>query len=498
MDPIPPDQALIQQIVSDRKIRTTVVSESHYWFFNVYFGHYVKYPTAQFQQEMFALTERNDLQNIVVVAFRGSAKSTIMTLSYPIWAILGKQQKKFVIILGQTQAKARQHLINLKREFENNELLRSDLGPFEEQDDEWGSYSLVLPKYGARISAASADQSIRGLRHDAHRPDLIICDDVEDLTSVRTREGRDKIHNWLTGDVIPAGDKDTKLIVIGNLLHEDSLLMRLKDNMDSGQFIGIFKSYPLVTSDDQIMWPGKFASMAEVNSLRTMIGNEIAWQREYLLRIIPDDDQVIYPQWIQYYDKVPPKTHQAYRGTYASVDLAISQKESADYTAVVSALIFGRADRLRIYILPNPIVKKITFPQQVELLKTYNSTILDGSYDKLLVEGVGYQDALPQMLDTLGISAIVVKPTTDKRTRLALTAPLIQSGKIKFPRNGAEEIIRQITGFGVEKHDDVADAFSMLINKTTELHANESTWIMATLGGDTLYYLNYIDIGNEY
>src|SRR3990167_2742438 len=144
------EKEIIDKIIADRKIRTAITSESHYWFFNVYFSHYVKYPTAQFQREMFSLTEQEEINNIVVVAFRSSAKSSIMTLSYPIWSILGKQKKKFVVILGQTQAKARQHLINLKREFESNDLLRTDLGPFEERDEEWGSYSLVLPKYGAK------------------------------------------------------------------------------------------------------------------------------------------------------------------------------------------------------------------------------------------------------------------------------------------------------------------------------------------------------------
>lgn len=503
MNPIQPDQNLIQQIVSDRKVRTAVAYESHYWFFNIYFSHYVKYPTAQFQREIFALTEQEEIKNVIIVAFRGSAKSTIMTLSYPIWAILGRQQKKHIVLLGQTQSKARQYLLNIKRELESNEILRNDLGPFKEETDEWGSLSLVIPKYGAKITTASIDQSIRGLRHGPYRPDLIICDDVEDLVSVRTREGRDKIYNWLTGDVIPAGDKNTRLIVIGNLLHEDSLIMRLKQNIEEKHLAGIFKRYPLINDNDQILWPGKFSSKNEIETLKQTIGNEVAWQREHLLRIIPDDDQVVHPAWIKYYDELPPKTHKAYRCMYAAVDLAISKSDSADYTAVVSALVFGRADKLRIYILPNPIMKKLNFPEQIDLLKSYNTTVLDDSKDKLLVEGIGYQDALPQMLETVGVKAIAVKPTTDKRIRLALTAPLIQSGKVKFPRTGAEEIIRQITGFGVEKHDDVADAFSMLVNKVTEIHSHESTWLMATMDWytselDTLYYDSYIDIGDQY
>jgi hypothetical protein len=55
------------------------------------------------------------------------------------------------------------------------------------------------------------------------------------------------------------------------------------------------------------------------------------------------------------------------------------------------------------------------------------------------------------------------------------------------------------SGFRVEKHDDLEDAFSLLVNSTLDHHANESTWIMAFLGGggddDTLYYRGYVDVG---
>src|SRR3989344_893455 len=243
---IPSQEEIIQKMISDQNFRLELVTDSHYWFAHCYFAHYIIYPTAEFHKEMFGLTENENAGIVVAVAFRGSGKSTIFTMSYPIWAILGKQQKKFVIILSQTQRQARQHLVNLKQELERNKLLLQDLGPFEEETDEWGGYSLVIPKYNARITAASTEQSIRGLRHMQHRPDLIVADDIEDLQSVKTREGRNKTHNWLLGDVIPAGDPDTKIIVVGNLLHEDSVIMRLRLGIEIGEIAGTFKAYPLL------------------------------------------------------------------------------------------------------------------------------------------------------------------------------------------------------------------------------------------------------------
>jgi hypothetical protein len=57
----------------------------------------------------------------------------------------------------------------------------------------------------------------------------------------------------------------------------------------------------------------------------------------------------------------------------------------------------------------------------------------------------------------------------DKRSRLALITHLIKQGKVLFPKgNKAEELIMQLTGFGIEKHDDLADAFSLLLLKILE------------------------------
>ena len=88
---------------------------------------------------------------------------------------------------------------------------------------------------------------------------------------------------------------------------------------------------------------------------------------------------------------------------------------------------------------------------------------------RLYVESTGYQAALVQQLKQGGVYAKSVQVgMTDKRARLAMTTDVIQSGKVLFPKHGAEQLIVQLTGFGVEKHDDLADAFSMLILQVLE------------------------------
>jgi predicted phage terminase large subunit-like protein len=461
--------SFLKNLFTDRKTRITATASSHYLFFNVYFGHYVTHPTAAFQREMFRITEDVLNRLAVIVAFRGSGKSTLMTLSYPIWAIVGKQKKKFVILLSQTQYQARLMLTNLKRELEGNEWLRNDFGPFEMESDEWGSYSLVMPKYGARIIAASMEQSVRGMRHGQYRPDLIIADDVEDLASVKTKEGRDKTHQFITGEVIPAGDQNTRLVVIGNLLHEDSLLMRLKQGIRIGKLDGTFKEYPLINEQGRILWPGKFPSEKEVNALKRTIGNDSSWYREYLLKIISDAERLVDPDWITYYDEIPDYLDPHFQYVATGIDLAISQRSNADYTAMVSGKVYGRGKKAKLYILPFPVNERLTFPQTIAKMKEVSTTLGGGYQSKLFIEEVAYQSAAPQQMKEDGYHAEGVKvPAGDKRERLTLLTPMIQEGKILFPSRGCENLIAQLTGFGIEKHDDLADAFAILVQKVWE------------------------------
>ena len=108
-------QEELEKIRKDRKIRRALASKNHYWFFSLYLSHYITCEFAPLHYEIFKLTEE-DVSFAVLVAFRGSAKSTLVTLSYVIWSIIGIQKKKFVLIVSQTQSQAKLHLENIKQE----------------------------------------------------------------------------------------------------------------------------------------------------------------------------------------------------------------------------------------------------------------------------------------------------------------------------------------------------------------------------------------------
>lgn len=455
----------LEAIRQSRSVRKKLANDSHLLFFSIYLSHYIKYAFAPFHYKMFEMTEDRNTQLTVLTAFRDSGKSTINTTSYPIWAITGAMRKKFVVIASQTQAQAKKHLLNIRKELEGNYLLKNDIGPFREESTQWTSDTLVLSKYDARIMAVSSEQSIRGIRHGEHRPDLIICDDVEDSNSVKTKEQRDKTWDWFNSEVVPTGSKNTKTVVVGNLLHEDSLIMRLK-NANIKYF-----EFPLLDDDKNIAWLGKFPAWKEIEKLRASVPSETAWYKEYLLKIIPDEDRVIKRSDIHYYDQLPDFEKFPPRLIAIGTDLAISLNENADYTAFVSAYVIGFGTDIKIYILPQIVNKRLTFTQTVsELVR------LDGLYSfqykrkpMIYVERIAYQDSLSQQLAVEGLfSESVAIGNLDKRARLSIASPYISTGRILFPKHGAEELINQITNFGIEKHDDSADALTIMTLRIIE------------------------------
>lgn len=460
-------EAIQQKIVIDSNFRKNLAFQSHWWFFYIYMPHYILYESADFHKELFALTEDEKLKLAVIVAFRGCGKTSIMSNSYPIWAIVGKHKKKFPLIISDTEGQAQQILKNIKAEFESNELLIKDFGPFA-VNDTWKSDSIVLPKYDARITALSVDGNVRGIKHKQYRPDLIICDDVERLAEVSNLDNRDKLYKWLVGDVIPSGDINTRIIIIGNLLHEDSLIMRLHNEIKAGERYGVFKSYKFLDNVGNALWTSKYPDQNAIQQEKLKCGNELIWQREYLLKIIPDNYSVISKDEIHYYEQLPSRNY--YLATVVATDLAISERNKADKTAIIPMAIYHMNDEIYVYIL-NPIInKRMNHIATIEELKVLASIIGKGRCPKILVEKVAYQPALAEQLNSHGYHAQAIEIHGDKRSRLSAIAPMIAGGHVLFPAHGAEELVNQLINFGSERYDDLADALSLGVNQAIETY----------------------------
>jgi predicted phage terminase large subunit-like protein len=440
-------------------------------FCATYLPHHFPLVPSDFFDEMAAALQNHDIKRLEVIGFRGCAKSTAVSLALVLWAALEHPDLyPFIIMLADTRGQASINAASVQHELRSNELILKDYGhlkykriddprpePTLESDEDWQAMNCVLDN-GVRILSRSRGQKIRGLKHRQHRPSLIVADDVEDLDWVRSQENRDKSDRWMRGNVLPSIDEHNgRMVIIGNWLHTDGLMARLKNT-------GIFTvlEFPLLrdgpgTELERCTWKAKYPTQKAIDDKRHELG-DIGFRREMLLQVVPEEGQDVLPEDIHYYDEPPfdDGNHLAH-----GVDLAISTKESADYTAIVSGEVTWPGGRTEIYVQPHPIIRRMTFTDTMEALDNVRrSTNMSSEF---YVEAVAYQQAAIEEMERRAFSVQAMHPIKDKRARLRVAARYIKTGVVKFPRTGAEQLLQQLLGFGAEKHDDAVDALVYLI-----------------------------------
>lgn len=417
------------------------------FFIFYYLQHYLRTYTPDFHKEIYEDLQDWDIHFLELIAFRDSAKSTLASLALPLWAAIFKK-RNFIILCSDTFAQAKQNITNLISELEDNERIKEDFGSFKTKKEEWSATGVIL-KNSVRIVSKSKGQKIRGLRHMEFRPDLVVCDDIENPDDVRTKEQRDKTEEWLLSDVMPAVDGSIgKLVLSGSLLHSDSVVSRIKE-----RGIATLREYPLI-KDDVCLWPEKFSpeKIAEIKKR-----NERFFLREYLLKLVPEEGQVV--KQVHYYTKAD-EIHQIAIGT----DLAISKKETADYTAFDVA---GLAKDGNIYNLYTYYARMQFNETLAKLDEIYTSFKQQYPNKPITVgwEDVAYQRAgAEEATRRYKMPILLIKRSNDKRSRLQTIEPHLSTGHVKFRERGDEDTVIQTLNFGVEAHDDLMDAMEMAVS----------------------------------
>ncbi len=449
--------------MNNKTARIDLARKSHLAFFGAYFGDYIKYPSADIHRMLFDLTQDDKVRFAVAMTFRGSAKSTICTMSYPIWAILGEQQKHFVLIVGKTVEQTKKFIDAIKREFETNTMLQNDFGAVSEETTPWNSTALTFQKYDAQIAGISVEQSMRGVRFKHYRPDVLILDDIEDTASVRMQESRDKLEDWFNSDLLGAGDIGTRVIMIANNLHEDSLPNRIIAKVKAGTFDAEVIKCPLIGKKGVCAWPGKFPDKASIEAFKQSFPSIKTWRQEYRLEIIPPDEQIIEKKDIVYYEPDYKFTGSTFR--VLGVDLASSTKQGRDKTAMIPAIVEGHGVDQKIYILPNVLNAQLEFDPSIRACVSLIDAIGSKQNVEVFYEKVAYQAVFGQHLKVLGVRRVTeyLPGQMDKRERLYGISALIKTGMVLFPRSGANALIEQLVNFGAAKHDDLVDALTTLI-----------------------------------
>lgn len=214
--------------------RQTKANHDLEFFARTYFPHYIKHANAVLHEFLYQrlpeIVDNGIGDHEAIAASRGNAKSTLVTQIFVIWCIV-TNRKKYPVIIMDALDQALPMLEAIKAELEFNPRLIMDYPDATGQGRVW-QVGTIVTSNDAKVQVFGSGKRMRGLRHGPHRPDLAIGDDLENDENVRSPEQRDKLESWLKKTVLSLGAADDSMdvVIIGTILHYDSVLARLIKN----------------------------------------------------------------------------------------------------------------------------------------------------------------------------------------------------------------------------------------------------------------------------
>lgn len=423
------------------------------------FGWFVARPyfpleTPPFHKEILDLISNKDNRRVGVIAPRGHAKSTTVDMTYPLWAGCFEQEE-FVVIISDTYTQAAEFINALKDEFENNPKIKWLFGNM--KGDDWQDGEFVLSN-GIKYAAKGSGMKIRGIRHRHTRPTLMIFDDIENDENIKSAEQRQKLYHWFTKAAIPALARGGRAVVIGTILHFDSLVNKVMKRQD------IFKSwqtrvfYAITTEEDgteRALWPEhrsleKLRAMRDDPSDQDFIGS-ITFAQEYQHKPFSEEDAIIQPDWIKECEpsQVPDKHTRLAR--VLTIDPAASERQTADFTAMIVADLYTDGNVYIRAIRNQRTSPSVTADTVRELDEIYKPQVIGIEKGAL---GLVFRDLLE------GLPVIGLEPDKDKVRRLLAVSRFFEAGRVYTVKNiqNGQAFREQLIEFPKGTHDDMVDA----------------------------------------
>ena len=210
-----------------------------------------------------------------------------------------------------------------------------------------------------------------------------------------------------------------------------------------------------IRKDGSLFFPKKL-HQEFLDEQRKVLGTYIFYN-QYLNEIIPEGEQEFKRTWLKYYDKLPDRYQ-----TFAFIDPAISQSETADYTALVIVHVSEDND----WYLEIAKRQRITATDTIRLMFKVNELFKPSVIG---VEVVAYQQALVHFLsDEMRKRKVVIpvhplKRGNDKTKEMRIRGllPRFEWGRI-FIKKGLRDFEDEYSKFPKAQHDDIMDALASI------------------------------------
>lgn len=428
---------------------------------------------------------------VAIAAPRGHAKTTAITISYGLACLLFRN-KRYAIVVSDTESQACQFLGSMKQEISENKDLISLFGiklnekgePDFVKDTESDFICQMTDGHVFRVQAKGSEQKLRGMLWNGQRPDLILGDDLENDEIVLNQDRREKFRKWFYGALVPCLSATGQIRLVGTILHADAMLERLMpqehDKMTIVEDLKISSKrttgwvsvkYRAHSRDySKILWPGKWSEEKLRAERQTYIdmGLPDVYSREFLN--IPIDDSVAYFKKGDFVGQTD-EDKESKKHYYIAADLAISEKERADY----SVFVVGGVDEAKKLHIVNVVRDRMDGREIVDTILA-----LQRAYDP---EAFGIEEGqiskaigpfLTEEMHSTGIYANIhpmKHMSQDKPMRARSIQARMRAKSVKFDKSADwfPMLEEEMTRFPRDRHDDQVDAMAWLGHMLTKM-----------------------------
>lgn len=487
------------------------------YFGRAYLAHYFVRPSPKFHGELDRIWREGVLKGMnpevdakrisradgcrrAIEAPRGHAKSTTFTFKDDLHAAV-YGYKHYIIILSDSSEQAEGFLVDIKTELEENAALKEDFGELEGKV--WKS-SVILLANGVKIEAIGSGKKIRGRRHKQWRPDLIVCDDLENDENVNTPEQRKKLRDWFYKAVSKAGDTYTDIVYIGTLLHFDALLANVAKNPSykSVRYQGVISF--ATNGELWDAWESIFTDLSndnrqedaleffQANREAMLEGTAVLWEEKlsyYDLMVIrisegeasfnseiqndPIDPEncTFQEEWFDFWDdegKAQPDFSDPKFLFVGANDPSLGKNKKSDTSSIIALAKDTQTGYL--YVVIADIAKRK--PDQIIEDALDASRRLQREYKrpyyKFGVETVQFQyyfaEIMRQRAAAVGeyLPIEEINSTQNKDARIQSLQPFVKNGYIKFSKKH-KTLLKQMTEYPMGKNDDAPDGLQMAV-----------------------------------
>lgn len=427
-------------------------------------------------------------KNILMLAPRFHAKSTAITVNYVLWEIYRNPNIR-IIIVSANEDIAVSFNRAIMQHLENNELLKTAFGekkPLFQDLQKWGEKAIMVERADKLSHYPTVTAIGVGGRLISRRADIILCDDIIDMDTARTKQMRAKTKEWFENVLLPILEDDGRLIVAGTTWYRDDIYdhlwseslfdIRLKlkalvynENFydhKRGQWDHIpyqvhdwpqaLKAQDLFAPETLrryelfknlkcgVLWKDKWSYENLMDKKKNM--SYAAFMRQYLNEPVNEEEQIFKQKYVKmaaergkmktlvagWTNTVQDQFNYGHLIVAVGVDLAISQKSKSDKSSIAVWGLTENRDRVLLWIdqgkwTPQEIKMKV-----VDVYYAYQPS-------KIMVENIAFQDMIRQDLENDLIPVEGFHTTAGKKFNedvgIGHMAMMFEQNKVILPTN---------------------------------------------------------------